>query len=422
MERVDLVVVGAGLAGLSAAATAARSGARVLVFDSHLAGGRAQTDERQGYRFNRGPHALYESGLGMTVLRGLGIEPAGTRPPLGDAWVRANGRLHRAPLGPVGLLRTTALGLRSKARLGLVLRRITTTEPAAVAHLTARQFFDSLELAPDLDAMVCLLARLSSYCTSVEVVSADVVVGQITTSLRGVRYLHGGWARLVASLGDMVVANGGEIRTGDAVAAVGVDGAGPVVSTSGGVVGAAAVVIAAGLPTACSALLASVPAAWKRVAGPVTAACLDVGLAARPERGVVLGLDRADYAICHAPPAELAPDGGSVVHAMRYLPHDDQADAATLREELAELLESMGPGTVVTQRFARRLVVAGSTPTPDLGGLTGRPAMDSTGLDGVLVAGDWVGADGFLADAALSSGARAGAAAVALVGRRRVTP
>ena len=65
--RVDVAVVGGGLAGLVAAATAAGGGARVVLLEPHGLGGRAATDEQHGYRFNRGPRALY-SGHGRAVL------------------------------------------------------------------------------------------------------------------------------------------------------------------------------------------------------------------------------------------------------------------------------------------------------------------------------------------------------------------
>jgi thioredoxin reductase len=57
------------------------------------------------------------------------------------------------------------------------------------------------------------------------------------------------------------------------------------------------------------------------------------------------------------------------------------------------------------------MTVIGTTPTPSTGVLAGRPAIDSTGVDGVYVAGDWVGRKGWLADGALSSGEAAGIAA-----------
>ena len=57
------------------------------------------------------------------------------------------------------------------------------------------------------------------------------------------------------------------------------------------------------------------------------------------------------------------------------------------------------------------MTVLGGVPTPAAGGLAGRPAIDSTGVAGVYVAGDWVGPRGWLADCALSSGQAAGIAA-----------
>ena len=70
------------------------------------------------------------------------------------------------------------------------------------------------------------------------------------------------------------------------------------------------------------------------------------------------------------------------------------------------------------ERFLRRMTVVGATPTPATGGLAGRPGIDSTGLPGVFVAGDWVGPRGWLADCTLSSGEAAGAAAASASVRR----
>jgi hypothetical protein len=48
--------------------------------------------------------------------------------------------------------------------------------------------------------------------------------------------------------------------------------------------------------------------------------------------------------------------------------------------------------------------------TPETGGLQGRPGV-SLG-DGLFVAGDWIGPEGWLSDAAIASGAAAAKAAV----------
>ncbi len=64
-SRVDVAVVGAGLAGLTAAVTAARAGAQVEVFEARDgAGGRARSDEADGFVVNHGAHALYRAGAG----------------------------------------------------------------------------------------------------------------------------------------------------------------------------------------------------------------------------------------------------------------------------------------------------------------------------------------------------------------------
>eukprot|EP00958_Prasinococcus_capsulatus_P018262 scaffold2128_cov371-Prasinococcus_capsulatus_cf.AAC.1 len=64
VEEVDVVVIGAGLGGLSAAALLARYGLSVKVCESHtIAGGAAHEFVRDGYHFECGP-SLYS---GMTA-------------------------------------------------------------------------------------------------------------------------------------------------------------------------------------------------------------------------------------------------------------------------------------------------------------------------------------------------------------------
>ena len=126
--RFDVVVVGAGLAGLTAGATAARAGASVIVLDGRRLGGRAAVDQMgDGILFNRGAHALYNDGVGMRTLRDLGIDPTGGVPPLAGSWAyRSNGDFQRLPVGPTSLLRTRALSAASKVRAGALLARLGT--------------------------------------------------------------------------------------------------------------------------------------------------------------------------------------------------------------------------------------------------------------------------------------------------------
>ena len=150
---------------------------------------------------------------------------------------------------------------------------------------------------------------------------------------------------------------------------------------------------------------------WAASEQPIHAATLDLGIRALPvpERRVVFGVDEPLYLSVHTPSAALAPDGGEVLHVMRY-GVDGNEDPAAFRAELEGLLDDAQPGwrdEVVAEHFNRNLVVAYGRPRP---GVT-RPTPRVPDLDEVYVAGDWVGPDGLLADASLASGRAAGLSA-----------
>src|SRR5918996_1501861 len=116
----------------------------------------------------------------------------------------------------------------------------------------------------------------------------------------------------------------------------------------------------------------------------------------------------------HCPPADLAPSGGSVVHGLRYIRPDEDPSPDAARAEVEEhaRLAGIDPDGAAQVRYLHRMTVVGAVPVPGVG-LAGRVDVADTGHDGVLVAGDWVGPRGHLADAALASGEDAGRQAVA---------
>jgi glycine/D-amino acid oxidase-like deaminating enzyme len=121
-HEVPVVVIGAGLAGLTAAATAARAGRLVVVVEADALGGRARTDEHGGYRFNQGPHALARGGRAERILRDLGVP-------------------HRAPPGG-SVVHVMRYGARDPARDGAELRG-----HARLAGLTDDQIVEERFLA-----------------------------------------------------------------------------------------------------------------------------------------------------------------------------------------------------------------------------------------------------------------------------------
>ncbi len=397
----DVIVVGGGLAGLTAGATAQRNGARVVVLEAHRPGGRARTVERDGFTLNMGAHALYAGGAGMRVLHSLGVSPRGAPPPLARYRALTGDGHHLMPIGPASMLRTDVLGARSKAQLLGVfgaLRRIT---PRDLDHVSVAEWIADHRLRPDAEAVVRALIRLSTYSDDTEAFSAGAAVAQLQAAADGgVLYLHDGWGQLIDSLSASL-----DVRTG--VEVVGVEAAaGRVeVTTRDSGMSARCVVVAVGGPSAVRRVLPVEPE-WGDLGPPVTAACLDLGVSRMPEPGYVLSLDDPLYTTVQSPPARQVAGGGAVVAAIRY----GARAAADDRAQLEGLVATAGvrPEDVVTRRFLADMTVSGTLPRARTGGLAGRPTVTATGTPGVLMAGDWVGPEGLLGDASLASGHAAG--------------
>ena len=168
---------------------------------------------------------------------------------------------------------------------------------------------------------------------------------------------------------------------------------------------ARAVVLATGTPAAAETL-SPVALRVEGLGAPATAACWELAVRGGAPTPFLLGIDRPLYLSQHGPPARLAPEGIAVVHVVRYGVTDVEADRAELRAHAAAA--GIDPGRVVAERFLRRMVVCGAVPVAAGGGLSGRPEVSVPGAPGLFLAGDWVGDEGMLADAAVSSGVRAG--------------
>lgn len=415
-DGAGVVVVGAGLAGLAAAVTAARAGAEVLLVDGHTPGGRAAVtrvplDDSGTVVFNGGPRALYRGGAGRSVLKGLGIRPRGRRAPTRGGAVLVDGRLATLPAGPWSLLRTDLVPASAKGALLARLAAVVTgrVRPGRPDE-SAADWVRAVAGRPELIGPLTALVRVATYAGDLDNLSADAASRQLHLALaRGVLYLDDGWDQLVEGLLDAARAAGVEVRTGEPVRSVTpVDGH-PVVAVGDEEIRAGAVVLAPGAPGAAARLLGR-DDPWSDRLGPAaTAACLELAIRCRPRPRFVAGADEPLYLSEHAPPARLAPDGVRVVHLLRYGARTSAED----RTDLEALARRAGitDDDVVARRFLHRMVVSPGQPSPATGGLAGRPGVTDAGVPGVLLAGDWVGPDGLLADAALASGARAGAAA-----------
>jgi len=413
-QEADVIVVGGGMAGLAAAAYVGRAGRSVVLFErSGQVGGRAVTQERNGFQFNLGPHALYRAGAGAKVLRELGVQFSG-RLPRQSGYALYGGKLEALAANPWSLLTTRMLSVTEKLEAARLFVSIPRLKTEALRHVPLRDWLRREARRPGVRRMLEALVRVATYTNDPDRLSAGAAVGQLQLALKGVYYLDGGWQTLVDGLRRAAEASGVRTVTDAKVVAVEGGGAGPAVRLDDGSGHGASAVLIAASPRVAAELVAESASlrSWADASIPVRAACLDLGLRRlpRPRQTFALGIDQPLYFSVHSRTAKLAPEGCAMIHAAKYLPSDGQADPKAAERELEAFVDLMQPGwreVLVERRFLPNLVVVNALATAAQGGLAGRPGPQVPGMPNVYVAGDWVGPEGWLSDASLASAKRA---------------
>jgi putative NAD(P)-binding protein len=380
-------VVGAGIAGLAAAITAAEAGAPVVLHEaSDRVGGRALSADGP-YMANLGPHVVYRGGAVTRFVRDRRL-PVRLRPPVARGWRVIDERgTHSA-----GTLLPALAALRTRR-----------AAPADVEFST----WVTRSFGEHIGSQLRHLAGLYTFHHDPGGLAAEFVWEGCRRSLgrpETVRYVDGGWSSLVAALERAARARGVHIRLASTVDRLPEDG--PVIIAVPNRRAARLVGRELEWPTARTALL---DVALRDAAG-MPSIVLDLS----PDlRGCVL----AERFTAVDP--SLAPPGVELLQAQLGVDPATGADDAVAR--LERTLDAFGhwrPREV----WRRSMIVEGASGAVDPVGTSwrDRPAIDQG--DGRFLAGDAVAAPGLLSEVSVNSGVRAAHLALAERTRRRWAP
>ena len=426
----NVIIVGGGLAGLSAAVYLARAGRTVTIFERRrYLGGRAVTHLRHGYRFNLGPHAFFRAGHGWNVLRELGIPVRGGVPKVRGFGMLGTQRF-KFPGSFWSILTTSLFGLKAKMQMLALLLRIRGIDPKPYASMTVREWIDANASDERVRLLLEALFRLATYSNRPDLQSAGSALAQLRLSIRGVVYIDEGWQKIVDSLHSAAVASGVNFVTSSRVVSVDNEGGAVRGVELGGLevedrkdtmslvmpdmsdpdkgtrIPADTVLLAVD-PSTARELVRDVD--WPETTAVVMSS-LDIALSKlpQPHNTFALGLDKPHYFSVHSAWAQLTPKGGALLHVGYY------GDGGT-EAELEALVDELQPGwrdLVVHRRFLPAMTVSNALVRPD--GIAARTKA-VTPVRGLYVAGDWVDEGGILSDAAFAS-ARAAAKAIIAAG------
>ena len=424
----DIVIIGAGLSGLTTAIILARAGRSVTVFEqSSKVGGRARTENIDGFYFNQGPHALYLGGAGAKILRELGIKYRGNPPPSPQYFIKHGIKYQQAPSFSSILTTKLLKGLGGKIELIRFFASLNKMNFTEIQGMTVEEWLKKRIHHRDVFDLLITLCRVVTYANDPEIQSAGATLSQLQMAIScgGVIYLDGGWQTLVDALMLEALKAKVRINTGkrvtsvkEAVITASKSTAMPLwkihVSDDSSIL--ASTLVIAGSPADVEGLfgdtkpnfLSHVVGRTMRRTNPVRAVCLDVALSTLPNPSIPVawGIDNPLFLSVHSASAKLAPKGGALIHVMKYLGSSHEPNPKNDRLELEAFLDLIQPGwrdVVVRERFLPNMVVYNAIVSAEQGGIRGRPDTKIPETENLYVVGDWIGPEGLLADASFAS-------------------
>lgn len=408
---VDVVVVGGGIAGLTAAIYAAKAGKQTVVIEKqNRLGGRAITNKKKGAYFNLGAHSLY-TGDAYATFQELGLALQGNRPS-SFAYGVWKGKLNALPTDMKSLFTTPLLSWKGKMEFASCLMKLTKADTHQFDQISIREWVEGNMQDPMVRNIFYSLFRASSYMAGPDLSAAGPVLKQLQNALKGALYLDRGWGELIEELQEKAYELGVQFLTNTKVASIDTrDGIVRQVLCKDGTKIDTHYVILATPPSIANEL---VPFAektalrtWKEQAIEITVACLDVALKRlpKPKQQFAYGIDQTVLLSNHSRAAYLSDDGAQVVSLIKYQGQEPDSDKDL--QELEGVLDLIQPGwreELIVKQYLPKMTVCHDFMHMKRHENPG-PAIPE--IQGLYVAGEWASHGEVLVDAATASAKRA---------------
>ncbi|WP_078381778.1 phytoene desaturase family protein [Sutcliffiella halmapala] len=404
-NRYDCVVIGGGLTGLTAAVYLAKAGQSVLLLEKeHQLGGLAQTTNVNGALFNLGPHAMYEGGAALRILREWNLLPKGGYASKSGMAGIYEGKIVNVP---------TDLTPEESQEWSKIMSTLSEVQTESLYSISITLWAETNIYHDRVRLLFYAMCRQWAYCNNLSELSCGYVIKQGQLAGKGVRYVEHGWQTVVDSLRNEAEKFGATIVTGVSAKQITLrDGkVHGVILSDGKSLEVNAVITAIGPREVCELVQDSEHMSlgkWQRNARPLYGSCLDVALKQLPNPSAifVLGLDEPLYYSNHSVSVKLSDNGSHILHTMKYNDSNRHTDATEDEKRLLQLLDLLQPGwekEVVATRFSHNVLIAHDSRTIHHYGGGPAPSPIVPEVYGLFVTGDWVGAEGRLADNAMAS-------------------
>lgn len=404
----DVVILGGGIAGLTASIMLAQQGKKVVVLEKGgNLGGRGITNNVGKAHVNLGPHALFSDTL--EVFNEVGVNITGKSPKLSGAFVfgKDNEKMNVVEL--VNLFLGSHLKWKEKMEFIRFYRHIRKMELEPLNGISFKQYLDTSLSSNKVKDLMYTFVRLATYSNNPELISARVAIGQ----LRGtnVLYLNEGWQTIVNKLVSRAKEVGVTIQKNAVASKISGEYPDFTISLKDEQMIKTRSIVTTINPHELIKLVGEYASEsfCKKVDQmiPVRAACLDLVMSGlpNPKTNFALGVENPWYFSNHSTVARLSDEPGQiVVHVMKYLDSMIETEAQIDEYELESFLDVIQPGWrdfVVSRRFLPKMVVTNAIKNSIAS--KNIITVDEIGIEGFYTAGDWVGENEILLSASLKS-------------------